>query len=62
MVCDRREDSDGILHIFVREICLGLTNPVIWLDDNRYSAAFSRIHLYIQMKSQRALKEEIDSH
>lgn len=51
MVCDRKEEPDGTVHIYVREICLGLINPVIWLDDNRNSAAFSRIHRYIQKQS-----------
>ena len=52
MVCDRSTDASGVTHIYVREIILGLSNPIIWLDDNKNSIVFKRIHECIQKQSQ----------
>ena len=48
MVCDRSKDQmTGVVHIYVREICLGLSNPVIWLDDQKNAASYQNSHRYI---------------
>ena len=48
MVCDRlRDQMTGVLHVYVREICLGLSNPIIWLDEKKNTASYQNIHRHI---------------
>lgn len=51
MICDRKTDDSGVVHVYVREVVLGLSNPIIWLDDNKNSIVFKRIHECIQKHS-----------
>ena len=48
LVCKvEKLDNGKIMHVYVREICLGLSNPVVWLDESKNSSSYSRIHRYI---------------
>jgi len=48
LVC-KREDIDGVAHIYLREVCLGLSrNVIVWVDENVHGEAMGHIHRLIK--------------